>query len=119
MKMNKSMKLAVAYVIMADFLDTLEGKYHFIVRGDNNFKTTASNCFNAWFEAIKNKYDLNTLCISKEEFKYLFMNGDFKVVGKYRYFESPSADEELTEYRYILMKEPYKAFLYGLDEEDG
>ena len=117
MKMNKNMKLAVAYVVMADFLDTLEGKCHFIVRGDS-FKTTAFNCFNAWFEAIKTKYDLNKLCVGKEEFRYLFTNGDFKVVGKYRYFESPSVDEELTEYQYVLMKEPYDAFLYGLDKEE-
>lgn len=118
MKMNKSMKLAVAYVVMADFLDALEG-CHFIVRGDSNFKTTALNCFNAWFEAIKNIYDLDNLCIGEEEFRYLFINGDFQIVRKYRYFESPSVDEELTEYRYVLMKEPYEAFLHGLNGEEG
>lgn len=119
MKMNKSMKLAVAYVVMADFLDTVDGKCHFIVRGDSNFKKVALNCFDAWFEAIKNIYDLNNLCIGKEEFRYLFINGDFKVVRKYRYFESPSVDEELIEYQYILMKEPYEAFLYALNTEEG
>lgn len=118
--MNKSMKLAVAYVVMADFLNTLEGKCHFIVRGNGDtFKTVASVCFNAWFEAIANKYDLNNLCIGKDDFRYLFINGDFQVVRKYRYFESSSVDEELTEYRYILIKEPYEAFLYALDAEEG